>query len=119
MPSEADTEITVPITYKQFHPIYNIGATPSRPERLAKLSLYLLNLQHTLTFLIIFYGILPKDSSKPNSGVMAIGLVVPAYIINILLNYGFGFIKNKLPGNFKFLINIVPILYWILWYFLL
>lgn len=107
------------MTYKQFHPIYNIGATPDRPERLAKLSLYLLNLQHTLTFLIIFYAILPKNPSVPNSGVMAIGLVVPAYIINILLNYGFGWIKNKLPGKFKLLINLVAVVYWVIWFFLL
>lgn len=114
-PSDEGTEIVVPVSYKQFHPVYNIASTQHRPSRLHKLSLYLLNMQHSLTFLIVLYNAAPT----PRTPMFAILLAIPAYILNILAGYLFGFVKNKLPNNWKFLINVVPPGYWVLWVFLM
>lgn len=107
--------MVVPISYKQFHPIYNIATTQNRPARIAKLCLYLLNLQHCLFYLVVLYNAAPQV----RQALLAILLVIPSYILNILSCYLFGFFKNRLPGNWKFVINIVPPCYWVGWFFLI
>jgi hypothetical protein len=83
--------------------------------RIAKLCLYLLNLQHSMFYLVVLYNAAPT----PRTALLAILMVIPAYILNILSCYLFGFIKNQLPGKWKFMINIVPPCYWIAWFFLI
>lgn len=112
--SNPETDVQ-PVSYKQFHPIYNIATTQDRPIRLIKLCLYLLNLQHCLFYLVVLYTAVPT----PRTAIYAIFMVIPAYILNIFSGYLFGYIKNKLPGKWKFLINLVPPCYWVGWFFLI
>lgn len=97
------------INYKDFFPIYNIANT-ERPRRLVKLCLFIVNLQHSVTFLILVYFHLA--ASQP---LLAVVLAIPAYLCTLIMGYICGAITVKLPGKTKYLINIITPLYWILW----
>jgi len=47
--------------------------------------------------------------------LVAVLLAIPAYICTIILGYLCGLITLKLPGNTKYLINILTIVYWVIW----
>jgi hypothetical protein len=51
----------------------------------------------------------------PNQEVVAIVLVIPAYICSVIMGYIIGAVFRYLPGHFKYLINILSIGYWIIW----
>jgi hypothetical protein len=53
--------------------------------------------------------------SKDLGDVIAIVLVIPAYICCVIMGYIVGAIFRYLPGHFKYLINILSIAYWIIW----
>jgi len=97
------------INYKDFFPIYNIANT-SRPKRLVKLCLFIVNMQHGLTFLVLIYFHL--TGGQPLAAVL---LAIPAYICTLIAGYICGFIVRCLSGHWKYLINILTIGYWALW----
>lgn len=97
------------INYKDFFPIYNIANT-ERPRRLLKLCLFLVNSQHSITFLTLIYFRLP--GGQP---LVAVLLAIPAYICTVIMGYLCGILTLKLPGKSKYLINIFTIGYWVLW----
>ena len=97
------------INYKDFFPIYNIANT-ERPKRLLKLCLFIVNLQHSITFLVLIYFNLA--AGQP---LIAVVLAIPAYICTLIMGYLCGALVLILPGKTKYLINIVTLLYWILW----
>ncbi len=66
-------------------------------------------MQHIVTFLTLdYFNYDPGD-------IIAIVLVIPAYICCVIMGYIVGAIFRYLPGHFKYLINILSIGYWILW----
>jgi hypothetical protein len=90
--------------------MYNICNTP-RPRRILKLCLFLLNTQHSITFLTLIYFNL-----DPGHPVVAVVLGVPAYFCTIIMAYIFGcFTLLKIPMWFKYGINLIAVGYWILW----
>ncbi len=97
------------INYKDFFPIYNIANT-SKPKRILKLCLFIVNIQHSITFLSLIYFHLPGGQA-----LVAVLLAIPAYICTIIMGYLCGILTLKLPGNTKYLINILTIAYWIIW----
>lgn len=97
------------INYKDFFPIYNIANT-ERPQRLLKLCLFIVNLQHSVTFLILVYFHL--NAGSPLAAVL---LAIPAYICCLVMGYLCGAIVINLPGKTKYLINILTLVYWIIW----
>lgn len=101
------------INYRDFFPVYNVGNTP-RPLRLSKLCLFIVNMQHIISFLTIIYVNLP--GSLP---VAAIALVIPAYICTVIMGYICGALFRNLPGRLKWLINLFSLGYWILWIFVM
>lgn len=101
------------VNYRDFFPLYNVGNTP-RPRRLAKVCLFIVNTEHIVTFLTLCYFNLP--GSLP---IVAIVLMIPAYLCTVVMGYIIGAIFRALPGNFKFLINILSLGYFILWFFLM
>lgn len=103
----------VKVNYRDFFPLYNVGNTP-RPWRLDKLCLFIVNMQHIITFLTIIYFKLP--GSFP---IAAIALVIPGYLCTVIMGYICGAIFRFLPGHFKLLINLISLGYWILWIFLM
>lgn len=107
----------VEINYKQFFPIYNIAATPNRPQRLLKLTLYLLNLQNPTTMLVLLYSAVNADSNTVV--VWSILLAIPSYFLNIILAYIYGTCKKFFKGKWKWAINVMPVVYWIIWFFVM
>lgn len=97
------------INYKDFFPIYNIANT-ERPKRLAKLCLFLVNSQHSVTFLSLIYFNL--SSGQP---LVAVLLAIPAYICTLVMGYICGMVSLRLVGSWKYAINVVSLGYWVLW----
>lgn len=89
-------------------------ANTKRPQRLKKLCLLIVNLQHGVTFLTLIYFNLNADL-----GVAAVALAIPGYLCTVLAGYICGFIFRTLPTKFKYLINLISLGYWILWVFLM
>ena len=52
--SSQQEETTIKVNYRDFFPIYNVGNTP-RSKRLPKICLFIVNLQHGVTFLTLIY----------------------------------------------------------------
>lgn len=67
-----------------------------------------------MTFLTLVYFRLPGGIP-----VAAIALVIPAYLCTVIMGYLVGAAFRLLPGNFKYLINILSLGYWVLWIFLM
>lgn len=103
----------VKVNYRDFFPLYNVGNTP-RPRRLMKVCLFIVNMQHIITFLTLIYFNLPAQQE-----VAAIALVIPAYLCCVIMGYLVGAVFRMLPGNFKYLINLLSLGYWILWIFVM
>lgn len=106
---EGEEEIVLRINYKDFFPIYNIANT-DRPQRLMKVCLFIINTEHGVTFLTLIYFHLP--GGQP---LIAILLAVPAYICTIIMGYLCGILTLKIPGNCKYMLNLITLGYWILW----
>lgn len=75
-----------------------------------KLCLFIVNLQHGITFLTLIYFNLGA-----NNPVIAVVLAVPAYLCTIIMGYICGALVLFLPGITKYFINLISIGYWILW----
>jgi hypothetical protein len=97
------------INYKDFFPIYNIANT-DRPRRLLKLCLFIVNLQHSVTFLVLVYFHLGA-----NQPLLAVVLAIPAYLCTLVMGYLCGAATLRLPGKTKYLINLVTLAYWAIW----
>ena len=46
---------------------------------------------------------------------MAVVLAIPGYFCTLIMGYICGAIVLKLPGNSKYLINLVTLFYWFIW----
>lgn len=69
-----------------------------------------MNLQHSVTFLSLIYFHL--NAGQP---LVAVLLAIPAYLCCIIMGYICGAITLNLPGNSKYLINLLSLVYWIIW----
>ena len=47
--------------------------------------------------------------------MVAVLLAIPAYICTVIMGYLCGVTTLKLPNNTKYLINILTIVYWVIW----
>jgi len=101
--------VVIAVNYRDFFPIYNVANTP-RPKRLLKLCLFILNLQHGVTFLTLIYFNLVA-----NNPVIGVVLAIPVYFCTVIMGYICGALVLFLPGALKYLINLIAIGYWILW----
>lgn len=110
---QSDDTTVLRVNYRDFFPLYNVGNTP-RPRRLQKVCLFIVNMQHIITFLTLIYFNLPGGLP-----VAAIALVIPGYLCTIVMGYIVGALFRILPGNMKYLINLFSLGYWILWIFLM
>lgn len=97
------------INYKDFFPIYNVANTP-RPKRFLKLCLFIANLQHSVTFLVLIYF-----NFAGGQALAAVILAIPAYLCTIGMGYICGLMVVCLPGHTKYLVNLFPLGYWAMW----
>jgi len=75
-----------------------------------KLCLFIVNSQHSVTFLTLIYYHL--SAGQP---LVAVLLAIPAYICTVIMGYLCGMFTLKLPGNWNYCINLFTLGYWIIW----